>query len=305
MHLFRHHLLPVVLFPIGLVLMVVPLSLLIATFDTGYVHLPTVIFGPVVATVVVAGLLGLTAYHTDVPTRRAEWSVLAPLLTVGAIVALHAKNVASNLLLGPRSLIGPPRTLPVAVVAAAGLVLACLLSGALGAWGMRGDPGRDRRGLGRELAALAILILVSLWPRTVTTLIADRMGWGVGETLADAWQDADLRTALRSATALAAVVLPCLLIAIVLWRRQPAAVRWRGIALVSTWIAVSAWFGQLYRWRPQLNYDNWIQTCVTGVVAGGLALAYVHGVVEPLRRRAVARGAGAPTPPEPVDASGD
>jgi hypothetical protein len=300
MGIFRKHLLAILLFPVGLLVMVVPLSMAFVHVHAPYLYVPVMIFGPAAVMVLVAGVLGLTAYHTDIPTRQAEWSVLAPVLAVGVLVALYATHVAENLLLGPRSLIHSPGTLEVAAVTAAGLVAVCAACAALAAWWMKGDVGEDiDGGLKRELAALTILIPFSLWPRTVAALIADRMGWGVGETFAEVWEDADLRYILQSVLALAAVGLPVALVAGLLWRRQPAAARWRGIALVSVWVVVSTWLGQLHRWLPQLDYDNWVQTFVTGVVAGGLALAYVHGVVLPLVRRARRKRA------EPADETGN
>jgi hypothetical protein len=311
MRIFRHHILPVVLFPLGLLVMVVPLSMAIVRINTPPVPFLVLIFGPVVAMVGVAAVLGLTAYHTDIPTRRAEWSVLAPVLAVGVVVAMYGSHLVENLLLGPRTLIRSPGTLDMAVVTMAGLVAVCLACGALGAWWMRGPPqGAETGGLKRELAALAILIPFSLWPRTVTHHIADWMGWGVGETFAEVWEDADLRYALGSTLALVAVALPCVLIAGLLWRRQPTAARWRGIALVSVWVAVSTWLGQLSRYTPRwFDYYDWVHTFVTGsaigLVASALALAYVHGVVVPLRRRALRKRAERKSAPEPAAGAGD
>ncbi|MFO8013405.1 MAG: hypothetical protein R6X20_08880 [Phycisphaerae bacterium] len=301
MEIFRKHLLGIVLFPVGLLVMVVPLSMAVVRVNAPYLFFLVPIFGPVVAMVLVAAALGLTAYHTDVSRRQAEWSVLAPVLAVGVVVALYASHVAENLLLGPRSLIRSPGTLDVAAVTAAGLVAVCAACGALAAWWMKGDAREDiGGGLKRELAALAILIPFALWPRTVATLVANRMGWGVGETFGEVWEDADLRYVLQSTLALAAVALPVALVTALLWRRQPTAARWRGTALVSMWVVVSTWLGQLYRWLPQFDYDNWVQTFVTGVVAGGLALAYVHGVVVPLVRRARRQRAARESAAEPA-----
>ncbi len=306
MHIFRHHLLPVVLFPVGLIVMVVPLSMAVVRVNAPSLFILVPVFGPAVAMVVVAAVLGLTAYHTDIPTRQAEWSVLAPVLAVGAVVALYTNNVAGNLLVGPRSLTRSPGTLDVAVFTAVGLAAVCAACGALSAWWMRGDATEEASGgLKRELAALGILIPFSLWPRTVTTYIANQMGWGVGETFAEVWEDAHLRYALRSTLALVAAALPVVLVAMLLWRRQPTAARWRGIALVSMWVVVSTWLGQLYRWLPHFDYDNWVQTFVTGVVAGGLALAYVHGIVVPLVRRARRKRAERESAPEPADEAGN
>ena len=308
---FRHHLLPVVLFPIGLVVMVVPLSVVLVRVNHPHVLWATLVFGPVAATVLVAAVLGLTAYHTDVPTRRAEWSVLAPVLAAGAVVALYGTHVAENLVLGPRTLLRSPGTLDVAAVTATTLVIVCAACAALGAWWMRGPPeGAETGGLKRELAALGILIPFSLWPRTVTHHVANWMGWGVGDTFGEVWEDAHLRYALGSTLALVAVALPCVLIAVLLWRRQPTAARWRGIALVSMWVVVSTWFGQLSRYVPRyFDYYDWTQTFVTGsaigLAAGGLALAYVHGVVVPLRRRALRKRAERESAPEPADGAGD
>jgi len=300
MHLFRQHLLGILLFPVGVILMVVPLSVAFVHVQAPHLYVPVLILGPVVAMVGVAAVLGLTAYHTDIATRRAEWSVLAPVLAVGIVVALHANHVAGNLLVGPQSLIRSPGTLTMTAVTAVSLVSVCAACAALAAWWMKGFPPHlDAEGLKRELAALGILIPFSLWPRTVTAAVADRMGWGAGETFAEVWQDVHLRMALRSGTALAAVALPCFLVALLLWRRQPAGARWRGIALVSLWVAVSTWLAQLYRWLPHFDYDNWVQTLVTGLVAGGLALAYVHGIVAPLWRRARQARTETESTPEP------
>jgi len=301
MHVFRQHLLGILLFPVGIILMVVPLSMVVVRVNAPSLFFLVPIFGPVVAIAGVAAVLGLTLYHTDIATRRAEWSVLAPVLTVGVVLALYANNVAGNLLWGPRSLIRSPGTLPVAAFSAVGVVAVCTACGAMAAWWMKGFPDRlDAGGLKRELAALAILIPFSLWPRTVTAGIADWLGWGVGQTLAQVWQDAHRRMALRSGLALVAVALPCVLVALLLWRRQPSAARWRGVALVSMWVVVSTWLGQMYRWLPQFDYDNWLQTLGTGVVAGGLALAYVYGVVVPFWRRARRKRAETESAPEPA-----
>jgi len=301
MHVFRQHLLGILLFPVGIILMVVPLSVAVVRVNAPHLFFLVPIFGPVVAIAGVAAVLGLTLYHTDIATRRAEWSVLAPVLAVGVVLALYVNNVAGNLLLGPRSLIRSPGTLPVAAFTAACLVAVCAACGAMAAWWMKGFPARlDAGGLKRELAALAILIPFSLWPRTAAAAIADWLGWGVGQTLAQVWQDAHRRMALRSGLALVAVALPCALVALLLWRKQPSAARWRGVALVSTWVVVSTWLGQMYRWLPQFDYDNWLQTLGTGVVAGALALAYVHGVVVPLARHARRKRAETESAPEPA-----
>lgn len=299
MHVFRQHLLGILLFPVGILLMVVPLSMVALRVNAPSLFFLVLVFGPVVAMAGVAAVLGLTAYHTDIAARRMEWSILAPVLAVGVVLALHVNNVAGNLLWGPWGLLRSPGTLPLTALSAAGLVAVCAACGALAAAWMKGFPVRmDAAGLKGELAALGILIPFSLWPRTACRLIADRMGWGAGETLAEVWQDVHLRMILRSALAVLALAVPCLLVALLLWRRRPAATRWRGIALVAMWVVVSTWLGEMYRWLPHFDYDNWLQTFTTGVVAGGLALAYVHGVVVPLWRRA-RRDQGETPPTEP------
>jgi hypothetical protein len=286
MAVFRHHLLGIVLFPFGVSAMVIPLSMAVLYTHPQYVAFPMRTLGPVAVVVGVAAVLGLTLYHTDIARRRAEWVVLAPVLALALVVAMHANNVAGNLLWGPRSVIRSPGTVERAVFMGTVFLVSCLACAALASWWMKGFPRAiPAGGLKRELLALVILIPLSLWPRTVTALIADRLGWGVGKSIGEVFEDAHLRYALGSGLVLAAIAVPYVLIAALLWRGRPPGSRWCGTALISTWVAVSSWLGQMYRFEPHLDYDNWLQAAVMGVAAGGVALAYVHGVVVPMWRR--------------------
>ncbi len=287
MRLLREHLLAVVLFPLGVTATVVPVSMVLVRVNepTFFLLVPTL--GPVVAIAGVAALVGLTAYDQAIPRRRAEWTVLAPVLASGLVVTLHLTNIGGNLVWGPRGLIHPPGTLGRVAVVVVLFLAVCLGLAAIAIRWMKGFPQSMGRGdVWRELAAVAILVPFSLWPRTATTAIAHAMGWGVGETLAEAWENAHLALALGSGLALVGLLVPCVLVAGLLWRGRPAETRWRGIALAAMWITASTWLAQMYRWFPQMDYDNWLQRAGTGVVAGALALAYVHGVVVPMWRRA-------------------
>jgi len=288
MALFRRHLAGILLFPIGTTAMVVPLSMLLLAVNALAPNFLVRAFGPPLAVAGVAALLGGTMYWRRRALRRAEWSVLAPVLAVGLVLTLYCNTIAGNLFgQMPRNMLRPPPTLPTAGLYVASLLIVCVGCAAVAGRWMEGvSAGGDAVGLERELLALAILIPFSLWPRTAAAGLADWMGWGVGDTVAEAWQGAEWRLALRSGLALVAIVVPCVLIFLLLWRGTSAAVRRRGIALAGMWIVISSWLGQMYRIAHQFDYDNWLQMVGIGVVAGGLALAYVHGVVTPLWRRA-------------------
>jgi len=292
MTLFRHHLTGILLFPLGVMFMVVPLSSASVrlNYPPLYVALRTV--GPAISVAGVAALLGLTLYHTAVARRRAEWAVLAPVLALALVLTLYSSNIVGNLLWGPRHVLRSPGTLGIAVFQGGVFVAMCAACAALAAWWMKGFPKRlGVPAIKGDLAAVGILILFSLWPRTVTGWIADRLGWGIGITLSEVFAQAYLRMALASALDLAAVLAPCAVVYVLLWRGRPAGVRWRGIALVSMWVVTSSWIGQMYRWIPHLDFNNLVQILVTGIVAGGLAMAYVHGMVRPLWQRARRQGA--------------
>ncbi len=287
MALFRQHLAGILLFPIGMTVMVVPLSMLVLAVNTPVPNFLVRALGPPLAVAGMAVLLGGTLYWRQRALRWAEWSVLAPVLALGLVLALYCNTVAGNLFgQMPRNVLRPPPTLPTAGLYVAGLLIVCAGCAAVATgWMKQTFPRADTGSLKRELLAVAILIPFSLWPRTAAAGFSDWMGWGVGDTVAEAWAGSQWRLALRSGLALMSIVVPCVLIFLLLWRGQSAAVRRRGIAVVGMWIVISNWLGQMYRIAYQFDYDNWLQTVGIGVAAGALALAYVHGIVIPLWRR--------------------
>ncbi|HUU32372.1 MAG TPA: hypothetical protein VMY69_09775, partial [Phycisphaerae bacterium] len=150
-------------------------------------------------------------------------------------------------------------------------------------WAGRLPASGQRHGWKHEIGALAILILV------VNVAIETVHELGLWFTTSRG--PFLTPTILSATTKLAAPLAACFIIGLVFWRNADAPSRWRGIAMASLWIALNAWF-PLFRFIsaeiescPTLSQVVWPVVVDSplggGIVAGVLALLYVHLVITP------------------------
>ena len=290
MRLLARHLPAVLAFPVGLLVLTFAVILLVYVVESPlHISLLMAVVPPA-SMALMAAAIGLTFYGRGDVRGQAEWSVLAPVMAGGAVLTMYWNNIIGNFLGGLRDVFTSPGTIEGAAVSVALLVALCVGCAAAATFWMERAPAAGRtHGVWHDLGAVAVLTMFTLWPRTVSANVADALGWGVGPTLEAAFEGAHLRSAAHSAFALVGILAPCLLIALVGWRRADAISRWRGLAMLGLWVAVNHWMAYFHRLTPRVAYDDWGQAAVFGAVAGVPAILYARLVVTPLWRRAQPR----------------
>ena len=289
MTILRRHLAAVALFPVGLLGITFGLALLICVVESPDTIGLLLAIVPAAAVVALAAGFGLVFCRRGPARARAEWSVLAPVLAAASVLTLYGYNIVGNFVRGPRDVFtspGTPEGLVVSVALLIGVSWAC--AAAASWWMGRPAGGRAAAPWWHDLAAVALLTAFAACQRSASTQVADALGWGAGPNLETSFEGAHLRSAAHSAFALAGIVVPCLLAALLLWRRGDALSRWRGLAVMGAWVTLYHWLSHFYRLTPRLAYDHWGQAALFGVIAGIAAVLYSEAVVARLWRRAEA-----------------
>ena len=300
MELFRRHLAAVIAFSLAIIFCVVAALIAGTWLDPSSARLIrwTVPLCPLAFFAIALVAVTLCFYRRADGRRRVEWWVLVAALAAALVLAQYG-SIFLRYLVWPAS-----REQPTAVVVASGvlncalLVCLCILGSLIAAvWMTRQPPGDRSLRFRHELAAVAVLTLLSMGLRWVAWRTALAHEWGVGSTLWSSFTDLWKAELLRSGFAILAVLAAWLIIGLGLWRKATPVSRWGLAALITLWPALDAWFRMVGEWTFSIYPHDLSWGLLCGAAAGALAILYSRVVVVRRWCRAFgeAAGAGGPT----------
>ena len=225
----------------------------------------------------------LVLYRRAEPGRKAEWSVVAPVLAAIVLIAADWIPLLTEWIYRPPGFPSDWCWTVAALFSAAFLVAICLLGAALASrWMDRGPTTGRSKGPNQQAAAVAILIIVVQG----CLALAHEIAWRAFATPLPDLDAICAQSTLCNGGVLFGLLLSWLIITLVLWRGADRLSRWCLIAVWSIWVCFDIWMRDLYWVLPRMNPYEWTWALAIGVEAGLIAILYGRLVIQRLWARA-------------------